>query len=116
MDKTLSKMAFEDKGVNLIISGHFHSTEMTDMHFRIGSLCGGNAYSGKALQFYSRASIGLVLVDENNGFDGIKIDVQDAYKYVASYAIPDTYRRWFVTPNSVKTDTSNNVTCFKFNQ
>ena len=106
VDKTLSKCSFEGKEVNLILSYHFHSVEMTDQHFRVGSICGGNSYSVKSLQFYTRASMGLVMVDENNGWDGVRIDVQDAYKYEPTYSIPDTFRKYFIsseyaTPNQL---------------
>jgi len=115
IDRVLNKMTFEDKGVDLIISGHFHSTEMDDMHFRVGSICGANAYSAKGLQYYTRASMGIVLVDENNAWDGVKIDLQDAYKYEESYTIPESLRKWFVSPSKINNDeTKLEITEFNF--
>jgi len=113
IDRTMGKYAFNGKEVNLILSGHFHSVEMNDLHFRVGSVCGSNAYSAKALNFYSRASIGLVMVDENNGWSGMKIDIQDANNYDATYQIPDIFRKYFRTPTNVVAQENNTIE-FKF--
>jgi len=94
--KLLSKFALKGKPVDIILSFHFHSVLMTDYSFRTGSLCGGNAYSDKNLNYYSRASTGIVLVNEDNSWDGIKIDVHNTKNIKKGYEISDKLKGYFI--------------------
>lgn len=96
IERTLSSYTNLGKEVNLLVTGHYHSTQMTDSHFRVGSICGGNAYSAKALHFTTRPSMGLILVNADNSWDGMSISLSDAESYGATYTIPSEYRRWFI--------------------
>lgn len=64
-----------------VFCGHIHSASIGDTVSRCSSLCGGNAYSTNDLMFISRASQNLYLVNDDLGYDGIKIDLQDIEGY-----------------------------------
>ena len=67
-----------DVNIDLVIMGHIHSAYISDTFARASSLSGGNTYSDKALQFASRASQNIHILD-SSGIDSIKIDLQDRY-------------------------------------
>lgn len=67
-------------GINMdmVLFGHIHSAYISDSFARASSLSGGNIYSDKALQFSSRASQNIHIL-EKSGIDSIKIDLQNRY-------------------------------------
>ncbi len=66
--------------INYALFGHFHTSRITDLFARSGGVCGANAYSDNKLMLSSRASQNIFLVDDD-GIDGIKIDLQNADEY-----------------------------------
>jgi predicted phosphodiesterase len=62
--------------IDYIIWGHYHAAQITDLHARSGSLCGGNDYSDHGLQLSTRASQNVYIV-RKDGVNGMRIDLQD---------------------------------------
>lgn len=60
-----------------VFMGHYHSASISDFISRNSSLCGGNAYSSNDLMYLSRASQNVYIVNEDLGYHGIKIDLQE---------------------------------------
>jgi hypothetical protein len=72
----LAKHLYRGKKIHGVFTGHIHSSSLGDIHSRSGSLCGGNAYSGGALHFVSRASHNAYIAYADY-YDGVKFDLQD---------------------------------------
>jgi len=62
--------------IDYVIWGHYHAAQITDLHARSGSLCGGNDYSDHGLQLSTRASQNVYIV-RKDGINAMKIDLQD---------------------------------------
>jgi predicted phosphodiesterase len=62
--------------IDYVIWGHYHAAQITDLHARSGSLCGGNDYSDHGLQLSTRASQNAYVV-RKDGINAMKIDLQD---------------------------------------
>jgi len=62
--------------IDFVIWGHYHAAQITDLHARSGSLCGGNDYSDHGLQLSTRASQNVYVV-RKDGINGMKVDLQD---------------------------------------
>jgi len=62
--------------IHYVIWGHYHATQITDLHARSGSLCGGNDYSDHGLQLSTRASQNIYIV-RGDGINAMKIDLQN---------------------------------------
>jgi len=62
--------------IDFVIWGHYHAAQITDLHARSGSLCGGNDYSDHGLQLSTRASQNVYIV-RKDGINGMKVDLQD---------------------------------------
>lgn len=62
--------------IDYVIWGHYHAAQITDLHARSGSLCGGNDYSDHGLQLSTRASQNVYIV-RKDGINGMKVDLQD---------------------------------------
>jgi len=62
--------------IDIVISGHIHEAQISDMSARSSSLVGSNNYSEDALNLSGRASQNLYIVHEGGGFDGLKVDLQ----------------------------------------
>lgn len=71
--------------IDYVIWGHYHAAQLTDLHARSGSLCGGNDYSDFGLQLSSRASQNLYVI-RKDGINSMRIDLQDVTG-VTGYAI-----------------------------
>lgn len=73
------KMAAEGIFIDLIMSGHHHSTYIGDTWARGSSLCGTDGYASEGLGFSGRAAQNLHII-HSNGIDSIKVDLQSAPK------------------------------------
>lgn len=62
--------------IHYVIWGHYHAAQITDLHARSGSLCGGNDYSDYGLQLSTRASQNVYIV-RKDGINAMKVDLQD---------------------------------------
>jgi hypothetical protein len=62
--------------IHYVIWGHYHAAQITDLHARSGSLCGGNDYSDHGLQLSTRASQNVYIV-RKDGVNAMKVDLQD---------------------------------------
>lgn len=62
---------------DLILCGHFHSTQIGDVWCRGGSLCGSDDYAVNALSLSGRASQNIYKVYKNKDYDCIRIDLQN---------------------------------------
>ena len=62
--------------IDMVIFGHIHSCYMSDYFSRNASVCGGNAYSSEALNFVSKASQNIHIVEPNR-LHGVKVDLQN---------------------------------------
>jgi predicted phosphodiesterase/transposase-like protein len=62
--------------IDFVIWGHYHAAQITDLHARSGSLCGGNDYSDHGLQLSTRASQNVYVVRKDS-INAMKIDLQD---------------------------------------
>ena len=72
--------------IDAVFSGHFHEAHVSDAYARSSSLVGSNAYAEDALNLTGRASQNIYIMHEGGGFDGIKVDLQNADSY-DGYAI-----------------------------
>lgn len=63
--------------VDLVIFGHVHSCLISDLYARSSSMVGTNDYAEKALGLAGRASQNLYIIQGNNGWNGVKIDLQN---------------------------------------
>lgn len=72
--------------IDMVIWGHVHSCIVGDSYARSSSMCGSNDYAEKALGLSGRASQNLYVISEANGFDGMKIDLQNT-ENVTGYSI-----------------------------
>lgn len=73
----LQSYAYKGVPIHAVLLGHIHSASIGDTVSRSSSLCGGNAYSTNGLSFISRASQNIYIVNEDLGYHGIKIDLQN---------------------------------------
>lgn len=62
--------------VNYVICGHIHSTYIGNNFSRSASTVGSNAYAERNLNFTSKASQNLYVVDSDGSIDGYMIDLQ----------------------------------------
>lgn len=75
-----------------ILCGHIHSTRIGDLVSRNSSMCGGNAYSGEALNLASKAAQNLHIC-EGSRLHGLKVDLQ-CTRGVAGYPIADSLQTY----------------------
>ena len=91
----LQQYAYKGIPIHGVFCGHIHSASVGDIVSRASSLCGGNSYSTNDLQFVSRASQNLYIVNKDKGYHGIKIDLQNAEEY-KGYNIIEELERYHV--------------------
>ena len=70
------KYASQGIVIDFVLFGHIHYCQIGDHLSRNSSLVGSNAYSEAALNFVSRASQNLHVVDEKGRIDSTKVDLQ----------------------------------------
>ena len=91
----LQQYAYKGIPIHGVFCGHIHSASVGDIVSRASSLCGGNSYSTNDLQFVSRASQNIYIVNKDKGYHGIKIDLQNADEY-KGYNIIEELERYNV--------------------
>lgn len=64
--------------IDFVIWGHIHEAVIADWYARSASLVGSNTFNERALNLAGRASQNLYILHEGGGFDGVKIDLQNA--------------------------------------
>jgi hypothetical protein len=77
----LQSYAYKGVPIHAVLLGHIHSASVGDTVSRSSSLCGGNAYSTNGLSFISRASQNIYIINEDLGYYGMKIDLQNTDGY-----------------------------------
>lgn len=104
----LQSYAYRGIPVHMVICGHIHSAAIGDIVSRSSGLCGGNSYSTNDLMFVSRASQNIYIVNDDMGYDGIKIDLQNTDGYIGYNIIPELerYNVRNASPNTKVTITS----------
>lgn len=76
VSKTISRYAVAGVTLDYVLLGHIHTSNISDFYARSSGLPGANAYSEKALNFYSKAAQNLFIVS-SQGIDGFKVDLQE---------------------------------------
>ena len=74
--KILQQYVYQGIKIHGVFYGHYHSASLSDFASRSSSLCGGNAYSTNDLGYLSRASQNIYIINQDLGYDAIKIDLQ----------------------------------------
>lgn len=92
----LQNYSFKGSIINGVFFGHYHSASIGDFWSRSGSLCGANAYSSLDLNFMSRASQNIYIVNDDLSYTGIKIDLQNT-DGVEGYQIEEELERYNVS-------------------
>ena len=94
--------------IHMALCGHIHSAAVGDIVSRSASLCGGNSYSTNDLGCASRASQNIYIINDDLGYDGIKIDLQNTDGYEGYHIIPELerYNVRSASPNTKVTITS----------
>jgi predicted phosphodiesterase len=77
IQELVGKYASKGSMIDFVISGHVHSSYISDYFSRGASLVGSNAYSEEALNFVSKASQNIHLFHKHNKIDSIKLDLQN---------------------------------------
>ena len=80
VSKYISRYSVAGIHLDYVLMGHIHSANIGDFYARSSGLTGGNAYSDKALNLYSRASQNAFVVTPE-GIEGLKVDLQDSSAY-----------------------------------
>jgi len=93
----ISKYNSQNINIRFTILGHFHSTMISNNYARGASLVGANTYSSYNLQYGSRASQNIHIMEENGNIDSINIDLQE-YESYEGYNIKEETE--FFTPLS----------------
>lgn len=75
ISKTFSRYAVAGVNLSYALLGHIHKSTVSDFYARSSGLTGGNAYSERALNLYSKAAQNLFVVDKHS-IDGLKVDLQ----------------------------------------
>jgi hypothetical protein len=100
VDRTIGQLVsnYLYKGIPVhgIFYGHYHSSCIGDVVSRSSSLSGGNAYSNNDLMYLSRASQNVYIVNDDKGYNAIKIDLQNVDNIVG-YDIVSELERYNVT-------------------
>lgn len=86
VEKIKARYANSGVIVNYVLCGHIHSTYIGTNFSRSASTVGSNAYSERNLNFTSKASQNLYVVDQDGSIDGYMIDLQkydgyDGYEF-----------------------------------
>lgn len=86
VEKLKARYATNGARIGYVICGHIHSTYIANNFARSASLVGSNAYAERTLNFSSKASQNLFVVDQDGSIDAIMVDLQkcdgyDGYDY-----------------------------------
>lgn len=83
VSKLKARYSVRDIKVDYVISGHSHSSYISDNFARSSGLPGSNAYSEKALNLHGRSSQNIFIFEDDGGINGIKIDLENYDRDVA---------------------------------
>lgn len=108
LPKIVQNYTLQGIPIHMALCGHIHSAAVGDIVSRSASLCGGNSYSTNDLGCASRASQNIYIINEDLGYDGIKIDLQNTYGYEGYHIVPELerYNVRSASPNTKVTITS----------
>jgi len=108
LPKIVQNYTLQGIPIHMALCGHIHSAAVGDIVSRSASLCGGNSYSTNDLGCASRASQNIYIINDDLGYDGIKIDLQNTDGYNGYNIIPqlEKYNVRSSTPNTKVTITS----------
>lgn len=106
VQQTIARYA--DKGVNIrySVSGHLHSTKLSNFFMRSASLVGNNSYATTTLNLNSRASQNIAFISKNGEISPMAIDLENVDNIVG-YDISSELKK-FNIKNAVK-NTDNDV-------
>lgn len=70
---------YSDKGINIryTVSGHLHSTKLSNYFMRSSSLVGNNSYATTTLNLNSRASQNIAFISDNGDIAPMAIDLEN---------------------------------------
>lgn len=77
VEKLKARYANSGIMINYVICGHIHSTYVGNNFARSASTVGSNAFAERTLNFTSKASQNLFVVDSDGSIDGYMIDLQN---------------------------------------
>lgn len=97
--KIMQAYLYKGTPIHGVFYGHYHSASLGDIVSRSSSLCGGNAFSTNDLKFLSRASQNIYIVNEDMGYDALKIDLQNVDN--EGYDIKEDLERYNVRSSRV---------------
>lgn len=108
LPKLVQNYTLQGIPIHMILCGHIHSASVGDIVSRSSSLCGGNSYSTNDLGCGSRASQNIYIINDDKGYDGVKIDLQNTDGYIGYNIIPELerYNVRSASPNTKVTITS----------
>lgn len=108
LPKIVQNYTLQGIPIHMALCGHIHSAAVGDIVSRSASLCGGNSYSTNDLGCASRASQNIYIINDDLGYDGIKIDLQNTDGYNGYNIIPELerYNVRSASPNTKVTITS----------
>ena len=108
LPKLVQSYTLQGIPIHIIICGHIHSASIGDIVSRSSSICGSNSYSTNDLGCASRASQNIYIINDDLGYDGIKIDLQNTDGYNGYNIIPELekYNVHSSSPNTKVTITS----------
>lgn len=106
VQQTIARYA--DKGVNIrySVSGHLHSTKLSNFFMRSASLVGNNSYATTTLNLNSRASQNIAFISKNGEISPMAIDLENVDNIVG-YDISSELKK-FNIKNAVK-NTDNDI-------
>ncbi len=91
----LQEYLYQGIPIHMVLSGHIHSASLGDIMSRSSSLVGANSYSSQNLGFMSRASQNCYIINDDKGYHGFKIDLQNV-DGVEGYRIDEELERYNV--------------------
>ena len=88
---------YSDKGINIryTVSGHLHSTKLSNFFMRSASLVGNNAYATTTLNLNSRASQNIAYISKNGDINPMAIDLENVDN-VVGYDISNELKKFNV--------------------
>lgn len=95
----LQEYLYQGTPIHMVLSGHIHSASIGDILSRSSSLVGANSYSSQNLGFMSRASQNCYIINEDKGFHGFKIDLQNV-DAIEGYHIDEELERYNIHQRS----------------
>lgn len=94
---------YSDKGINIrfSVSGHLHSSKISNYFMRSSSLVGDNAYGSNQLNLSSRASQNIAFIHPNGEINAMSIDLQDVNN-IKGYDLTQEIKQFDIKSSSKK--------------